>query len=370
MLASVVVDRLLPLSLGLSLVFLLVPRLRALYLERRYRLRAVAEEDLPALAGIQRFLSWQAPSISIKANLVRSNLVCFIYPSGGRKMTLAIFGGLVKLWHADRVAAKAVLLHEIGHQRQGDHLILGVGSFFEAALKTIILAFIAVFFYSLALGIFLAPAIAYSSFQMFAFPLCISFNTFAPVVLPVACIWATELNADRFAIKSQGSARGLHRAMSLLAMRHSGGLRWAPLLTHPPVAVRQWFARRSSAKWQACGLLLFTSAFLLEIGSFVIADYLGQRGLNPNFHPAHGFWGFLWAASFSRLLGLVPDLAVVATTLTFWPAAASWWEQFFSGRRREVTDHRYDRIYAVGALVAWSVFVFFFWMSRPLPPGH
>lgn len=52
-----------------------------------------------------------------------------------RRSALAIFGGLARLWRADREAAGTILLHEIGHYRQGDPLAQGAGAFFGEYLR-------------------------------------------------------------------------------------------------------------------------------------------------------------------------------------------------------------------------------------------
>ncbi|NJL50139.1 MAG: M48 family metalloprotease [Leptolyngbyaceae cyanobacterium SM2_5_2] len=55
---------------------------------------------------------------------------------GYRKSAIAIFGGLVKLWRSDPEAGRAILLHELGHCRHGDVLMIGAGSFFETLLNS------------------------------------------------------------------------------------------------------------------------------------------------------------------------------------------------------------------------------------------
>lgn len=126
-------DLLPALVIAAGLITVLFPSLRRRWVERRYGL--TPPPSSPVWDDIAVFVHEYAPHLRIKANLLRSDCLAFVYPSGYRGSTVAILAPLLKLWRADRSAAEAVLLHEIAHHRRGDDHILGVGSVFELAIK-------------------------------------------------------------------------------------------------------------------------------------------------------------------------------------------------------------------------------------------
>jgi Zn-dependent protease with chaperone function len=153
---------LLPIAMLLiGVVYVFMPHLRRRRVEHRYNL-ALPSTVTPALNEIIETVREYAPGIEVKVNLKRADQVAFTYATGYRRSAIAIFGGLVKLWRSDREAGRAVLLHELGHCRHGDVLMIGAGSFFETLLNAW-LPFLVLFFIVPSVVVYLGMSI--SSFQ-------------------------------------------------------------------------------------------------------------------------------------------------------------------------------------------------------------
>ncbi len=222
---------------------------------------------MPAVDEIAAFVEPFAPHARLKVNLLRTDLLAFVYPAGFRRATIALFGGLVRLWRADRSAAEAVLLHEIGHLRHGDALVVGVGSLFEAVVKRWFLIVIVSFLTpvslvafdqafrfareSAGLGVAASAIVRHELVQwltlvlpgLLAQGLSLTLGVASAFVLPLAAIWLSEISADRFAGDAAGSADGLLRAMDRLAAR-TPWWRWLLLrMSHPPNWARRYVVR-------------------------------------------------------------------------------------------------------------------------------
>jgi hypothetical protein len=101
--AWITLGELLPLVvIILGILTLLLPRVRAKYISRKYNLPDKVVYDVDSLSEIRAFVGQMAPNLVIKANLLRTDQIAFIYPLGFRKTALAIFGGLIRLWKSDR----------------------------------------------------------------------------------------------------------------------------------------------------------------------------------------------------------------------------------------------------------------------------
>lgn len=277
-----------PLALLLGVLTVFVPWLRARYLEKRYRLT----EQLPpagAAAEIAGFLRAHAPGLRLRGNLLRTDQLAFVYPLGYRKTAMAVFGGLLKLWRSDRKAAEAVLLHEAAHYRNGDALMVGAGSLFEAVVRYSLLAYLIFLFVPqtlqivaqritaveemFALEVVPLPSIALFTIGQIVFGLALvslqaaTWALFAAGIflLPLLAIWLAEFNADRFAAGTLGTGN----VLGALAKMPRPVSRWRWLLarlSHPPDGLRRWAASRS---WTSGGtvvlLLLFPLAYLLRL---------------------------------------------------------------------------------------------------------
>ncbi len=167
--------------------------------------------------------------------LLRSAPLAFVYPRGYGRSSLALFGGLVVLWRADRPAAEAVLHHELAHHDRGDVAILGVGSLFETVIRFTGLYYLAL--YVLPVLILIAgqalrlwgeaqtlgvPAEDLWSHQLrqlatlhapglAAIFLSHLFRIVAALAMPLAGIWVAEFAADGRVAASFGGEEGVRR---------------------------------------------------------------------------------------------------------------------------------------------------------------
>ncbi len=299
-------------------ISILFPYLRRMRVENRYKLTQ-PKTITPVLQEILEIVQSYAPGVEIKINLLRSDLFAFVYPLGYRKNAIAIFGGLVKLWRSDPEVAKAMILHELGHCRHGDVLMIGAGSFFENLLNCWLL-FLVLFFVIPTIIIegwmlihslqeswdlhqklnqinwdlhqeFTKNNITLKEFEMesdnhwffnwlwlqiklflsVTLPsnilMLATFITFTPIaiIIPLMATWCAEFNADHFVITVQQSPDNLIRGLDKLSPSTS---RWKWLLfrlSHPPNKLRLWIACRSMMPKQLLFLfLLFPLAYIVK----------------------------------------------------------------------------------------------------------
>ncbi len=163
-----------------------------------------------------------------------------------------------------------MLLHEIAHLRQGDHLVVGLGSPFPWLVRVWAPVFLAVELVPLAVFYVTQPGLLTAALggqvvtDLGVIP--------RQVILPVAALWLAELSADRFAADVLGPAP-IERSLA----GHAGGGRYSPL-SHPPRPVRRELAGAARAAravlltgWftallvqLAVTIVVATPAFLLE----------------------------------------------------------------------------------------------------------
>jgi len=306
-----------PLILLLGILTVAFPQLRRSYLEKKYHL---SEEypHIPAVVEIEEFIKIRAPDIKIKANLLSPNESVFVYPLGYHKTGIAIFGKLIKSWRSDRNGTEAILLHEIGHYHNGDALILGTGSFFEFVVKysfiitslfllvPTVLIFVDMaitslyemfkisFYYASAMEVIVNSSldivayIAESSVPIFSFLIIqlvliipktilllilLFFQTASIFTLPIAGIWAAELNADRFMVTSKlNSIDNSLKVIEKLKREKSLKRRFFSQITHPPNTLRLWMATHSREKKSVMlFLFLFPAAYLFQLLMLVMS---------------------------------------------------------------------------------------------------
>jgi hypothetical protein len=375
--AGVVVDWLAPSILVVGIGAALVPWLRRRYVERRYGLRDPAAAP-SGFASIQEFIQQNAPGVTVMVNLARRE-TAFVYPLGYRRAALVVFGGLYKLWQSDRPAAEAILLHEIAHCRRADFLVLGIGSPLSSGLKYVFLGYL-VFLAVPHLIVSIDDAMAWRSkiaelqqdlsqvgvrldpsldlaghlrvqarehgVGQLAMLASHSLKFIAFLVLPLAGIWAAELNADRLVVLSQGSSGPIQRGLGSLS-RRGWWWRW-PLtaLTHPP----RWL-RRSSMRFQTLGLVILVTA--LPVGYFV--RLLVMHAWASVSYVA--FLGFttdqILTATLENtqqyLAPLLPVWLAAAALIAAWPWAFRLWESWFVTRAAGETVQRDLSIYLIAA---------------------
>jgi hypothetical protein len=248
-----------------------------------------------------------------------------------------------------------VLLHEIGHLRHGDVLVVGVGSLFEAVVKRWMLIVVVSFLLptlvvavdqmirfgreSAALGVVASDIVTHELVQwvtlvlpgLFARGLALLLGTASMFLLPLGAIWLSELGADRFASDTTGSSDGLLRAMDRLTVR-APWWRWLLLrMSHPPNWLRRHVARHGERRTVvAVVLLLYPLAYLARL--IVLLAYNTINLLVAGASVSH------LADVLARGIGTYTDtvtpvwLAMTACVL-LWPLAAAQWERVFSGAR-------------------------------------
>jgi Zn-dependent protease with chaperone function len=331
--AGVLAFALIYLVTDFGILTVLTPWARAAYLEKRHHL-SQSPPTLPALKEMNEFIQEHAPGLQVKNNLLRTNQLAFVYPLGYRRTAIAVFGGLIKLWRSDRRAAEAVLLHEIGHFRHGDVLIVGEGSFFEAFLKYGVPITLTAFLVTGFTAIYASAATfgpvneldwsdwLKAAIGMFPISATMWFSTVAISFLPyLAGFWCAEFNADRFAADTQGSPGNLVHAVDKLRHRIPWWRWFVFRLSHPPHRMRRRMALRSGRTTAVMlGLLLFPTAVLLGR----LSDVISRMNL------------FLFASDYTlvsvleyELTILVPFWLLMAALILLWPAVGRYWERLF-----------------------------------------
>ncbi|WP_017302236.1 hypothetical protein [Nodosilinea nodulosa] len=335
------------LALFLGILALLRPSIRTNYLEKEYKLKPAGPTS-PAMIEILEFIHHHAPGIEVRVNLRRFDQSPFVYPLGFGKTAIAFFGSFVKLWRADRLAAEAILLHELAHYRHGDALIIGAGSPFRGVIEQwgklysqlfllpFILSFLAItvlFFgeiiYLMSMGVggigLLFRAIGHklgeSVFMVFG-ALWISFGllvfTVSVFIVPMVAIWCSELNADQ-----APASRSVEDALSALQSfpEKYRGRKWLlSRLAHPPAKLRQWMTANSThLLWQVTLLLLFPLSFALQAWLLRLLRAMGRiNGIE--------------IVSIDRVASpraLSTIWLMAAALLLVWPFLAKAWERIF-----------------------------------------
>ena len=337
---------------GVMAVFL--PWTRAASLERRFGL-ADSNAGVAAVDEIAAFVEPFAPHARLKVNLLRTDLLAFVYPTGFHGATIALFGGLVRLWRADRSAAEAILLHEVGHLRHGDVLVTGVGSLFEAVVTRWV-SIVAVSFLipvslvaldetlrfareSVGLGVAASEIVTHELVQwltlilpgLAAQGLSLLLSVASAFVLPLAAIWVSEISADRFASDAMRSSGGLLRAMERLTAR-APWWRWLLLrLSHPPNWVRQYAARHGGrAIVVGVVLLLYPLAYLARLGILLAYHIVNLCMAGAGAGRAAGV---LARGIRTYTEAITPVWMAMTAAVLLWPVLAPRWERFFGGAR-------------------------------------
>ena len=361
---------------ALGVLTVLVPRRRIRKIQQEYGLGDAP--CIPAINEITEFLSQYAPGIVIKANVLRTDQLAFVYPLGYRTTAIALFGGIVKLWRQDRPAAEAVLLHEIAHYRQGDALVVRAGNFFTTLLDLWLplLAGFVVVPISLVWGIDairfifsdtglmpLGAGIGYKINQLLTLflpnllliSLGLLLRTAATLSLPLIAIWCAELNADRFAANVQGSPDALVRGMATLARPTSWGRWLVSQMSHPPSELRRALVLQAA---QPMGLLLplllYPAAYLVRL-ILLLARVVT---VYATYMPAAEIIRALIKNTGIYLQSNTPTWFAMAALLLVWPWLAGYWERFFCRSKMEDGYARSHKGYVIGAvslLCVWLI---------------
>ncbi|MEV5408931.1 M48 family metalloprotease [Thermopolyspora sp. NPDC052614] len=310
-----------------GLAGVLLPGTRGRWVERRHRL--LPPGDDPVLNQMEAFVRRHAPGAGIRLG-ERHDRLARVYPVGWREARVAVYPPLVRLWGTDREAAQAVLLHEVAHLRQGDHLIVGLASPFAWlvriwAVALIVLAVIPVTFYVLLGGPAASAAVLPALLAAFEIPISL--------ILPVAGLWVAELSADRYAVNVVGPS-ALARALGP-TRPHVGVLhRIFGLLSHPPSRLRLWSAR-SWPGGTAALAALWPLAYVLWLAGVSLFEVLAHMLLDSSFGDA-------LATAIDglprKLAAARTELAEMAVLLVNWPLIAPLWLRVWTPLR--ATRHR------------------------------
>jgi hypothetical protein len=353
--------------LFLGTLSVLFPHVRTYYVEEKFKLTENYAR-IPAIIEIEDFLKLHAPNLKIKTNLLSQSEEVFVYPIGYRKTGIAIFGKFIKSWRSDKGDSQEILLHEIGHYRNGDALIIGAGSFFEFVVKHSI-GIIAFFFLIQIPLVFidLAGSTKHNMLSPKLFftygitdPIVIFFYTLALFTLPIAGIWSAELNADRFMLTSK--IISFENPLKVIGKlkKESSLKRWLlSQITHPPNSLRQWMAVHSIEEKSVLLFLFFypISYFfqLLMIimcasSSYLILFLFGTKNIQE-------LSNYLKPIIIDCLRGGSSIWLLLSIGVILWPILAVYWVRCFSGLCETYNLSSY-KSYFLSALLLLCVFFF------------
>ncbi|WP_369243849.1 M48 family metalloprotease [Streptomyces sp. R41] len=344
----------LPLFFLLAAVLaIFAPRMRCHFVERRYGLlppdhplMAPAAGPPPAPGEVSQphfhdrmtaFLNEHAPGTRLRLS-TQSGLSARVYPSSWRGIRVGVFAPLVHLWETDVEAARAVLLHELGHLRRGEQHVAGLGSPFTALVRVwpyVLAGFVVL---PVTLLFVTGNATARLTLAEVVLVLC---SVPKVLLLVVAALWAAELGADRWAAEAAGPDT-LVRALRRLAEGDHGGL---ARLYHPPVGVRIWFATRGET---GGAQLLLTLLWPVALLAQLLLAMLGAV-------PAYVLLGASRDRATREVLALAHDTlttdpawwATLAVVLV-WPLAAT--VRSSAGGRRAPAFSLSSRVYTTAVL--------------------
>lgn len=389
------------LILFLGVLTVAFPQVRKSYIEKKYNL----SEDyprIPAVVEIEEFLETHAPNIKIKANLLFQSETVFTYPVGYRTTGIAIFGKLIKSWRVDRSATEAILLHQIGHQRNGDSLIFGISVFFGLAAKYLKIMTV-LLFSSIALVFVItcvtclcevfktlydavsvtnlmnssasevasyilesSLSIVYSQITQLILLileimilLLLLFSQAASIfALPIIGIWAAELNADRFMATSKSNS--MDNSLKVIAkLRNITSLKQWSLsqIIRPPNSLRQWMTIHSHEKKSVLFYLFLypmgyifqlIMTFLYIVLSYIIYHLSGSQVILEISERISDIYSMMY---------LCISLSVV---YLLWPFISVYWVKFFSGVQERYNLENYVLYFLFALISALISLIFYF----------
>ncbi|WP_329303268.1 M48 family metalloprotease [Streptomyces sp. NBC_00659] len=275
-----------------AVLALLAPRARCRRVERRYGLLAPDDPLMvpPAVvpgsrdgsaephfaAAMTEFVHAHAPGTRLRLSTL-DGLSARVYPGGRRATRIGVFAPLVHLWHTDIEAARAVLLHELGHLRRGEQHVTGLGSPLTALVR--VWPYVLAGFVVLPVTLLFVTGNATVVLTLAEVVLVLQ-SVPKVLLLVVAALWSAELAADRFAAGAAG-ADTVVRALRSLEKGDRGGL---ARLYHPPVRMRVWcVSRAETTRGRLLPTLLWPLALLAQLllttlGAFPAYVLLGASG--------------------------------------------------------------------------------------------
>jgi Zn-dependent protease with chaperone function len=337
--------------LAIGAVSCLFPRWRCRRVERRFALRSY---DRDVIMEMQRFISERDAGVQVRVAIDGSQMAR-IYPAGWRAARIAVFLPLIVLWTEDRVAAEAILSHEIAHHRHGDQLVVGLGSPFTwlmrvwvPAFAVLVLAPIAAYF-ALGGGL-LASAVSGQGALELAQPAEL-------LLLPVTALWLAELNADQFTAFVAGPGALLAALRATAPKGVPLRARLLALLSHPPRRLRSRLAQPGQSAM--AGLLAAWPAMLVvQLVLLIVSAFIAYRLVGGPLHQTlvsllAGARVFLGS---NRVLVIAEGILLLC-----WPLLARRWGRLWS--RSPASDgfvpagwRRPWRLYVAAALVPAALF--------------
>ncbi|MFF4528510.1 hypothetical protein ACFY1P_04490 [Streptomyces sp. NPDC001407] len=315
----------------------LLPWVRRWLVERHYGL--LPPEEVGTGSGIQRFVAERAPGVETRISLRRGQ-PARVYLDGRRGTRIAVFGPLFTLWDEDRLAAEAMLLHELAHHRSGEQHVAGLGSPLTGMLRAWPWIFGLCGLLPAALLLVVGEPTGHELLAQVVF---VILRVPHFLILPLGALWTAELVADRYARATAGQdavLRALHRIGE--GARHRG-LR----LHHPSVRLRRWCVLRADER-----RVQFVLASLLP-AAVLAGTLLDIAGVTVEYRLLAKDWGWslrraLWLAH-DQLAG-GPLWAVLLAVFAVWPLLARAWSRLW-GWREERKDAFSVRAYVAAALV-------------------
>ncbi|GIH28634.1 hypothetical protein Aph01nite_69440 [Acrocarpospora phusangensis] len=292
------------------------PDARGRWAERRHRLRP---SDDPTILAMTALVRRHAPGIDLRLG-DHHDRVARVYPVGWRTARIAVYPPLLRMWHADREAATAVLLHEVAHLRQGDHLIVGLASPFAWLVRVwgvllTALVLIPVVLYVTADGPEAQVVVLTLLHDTMSVPIAL--------ILPVAGLWVAELSADRFALQEAGPA-AFQRALGPAGRR---GIRAVfTALTHPPRALRL----RAATAWPggtALSAAIWPVAVVARFALIALFQLVAHQLNGYSFGEALSMVGTAFRTELSAAQVVLIEILVL---LVNWPLLAPLWMRIWT----------------------------------------
>lgn len=190
--------------------------------------------------------------------------------------------------------------------------------------------------------------------MMLSSTVSILFLLMSRIIVPLLGIWALELNAD-YGVSRE---RALQLEFSTTATRSVvKACRILGALTHPPLWLRVWLAKRDDWLRSLVRQMVFPGSFLVAILMFFFMGFFAKLSTDG-----------LRAEILTWLLGLCQEsfasmywvFAGMATLVLIWPHLSGYWEQFFAGERR--LYRRWDGGRCVAALFLGTLAALAWWL--------
>lgn len=369
-------------ALFFSILSLPIPTLRKTLLENKYKLNKYEPTSIPAVIEISNFIHLHAPGIKIKANPTNFDESAFVYSLGYRKAAIAILAPLIRLWRSDRSMAESILLHEVAHYNHGDAFIVGAGSLFRTVIDRWFYLFLILFLLpmtivfidssitffrettelvnELELRTFVAfpiiKAILFKIWQVIlAIPLMLGtmlsllLFTLNMYTIPLAGIWSSEFNADRFSV--QHSQDSMLKVVELKSSKLSL-LKWfLKRLTHPPNFIRRWFISNSQLKVTKVILIVFFPLSYILALVFQVLFAMLQASLSGISIESLDL-GSIVAYVLHDLFA--PRWLIMAIFILLWCYSSHIWEQWFTKIPKRANKLE-SSIYLSSALIVGSL---------------